>query len=153
MNRSGKKKNRRANQSRQGVASRVRNLVKRAGGQSVAEFAMVLPVFLMLVMGMLDMARAYGALQVVTNAAREGARVGIIPATAPPAVTTFVNNYLTAGGQAGCASAGANWGTAGAAGANTTVQVTCNFQTMTGTIVPGWTGTIALSRTATMRHE
>ncbi len=127
---------------------------KSVKGQGLVEFALLLPVFLMLVMGVIDIARAFSNLQVITNAVREGARLGIIPTSAPAAVTTTVNNYLASGNVANCgAPVMANVGTGGAAGANTTVQVTCNFQTMTGTIVPGWTGTIALSRIATMRHE
>lgn len=128
-------------------------LIRKTSGQSLVEFALLLPVFLMLVMGALDIARAYSVLQIVTNASREGARVGILPTTDPNAVTTAVNNYLASGGQAGCNTAGANWGTTGAAGSNTTVTVTCNFQTLTGTLIPGWTGTIALTRAASMRHE
>ncbi len=126
---------------------------KSIRGQSMVEFALLLPVFLMLVMGVIDIARAYSVLQVVTNAAREGARVAIIPTTAPATVTATVNAYLAAGGQAGCATAGANLGTAGAAGANTTVTVSCNFITLTGTLIPGWAGNFALAQTATMRHE
>lgn len=119
----------------------------------MVEFALLLPVFLMLVMGVIDIARAYSALQVVTNAAREGARTAIIPTTAPAAVTTTVNVYLTAGGQTGCVTAGVNLGTAGNAGDTTTVTVSCNFNTLTGSLIPGWTGTIVLAQTATMRHE
>ena len=120
----------------------------------MVEFALLLPVFLMLVMGVIDIARAYSNLQVITNATREGARLGIIPGSAPAAVTAAVNNYLVTGAVANCgAPALANVGTGGAAGDNTTVAVTCNFQTLTGTLIPVWTGTIALTRTATMRHE
>jgi Flp pilus assembly protein TadG len=122
-------------------------------GQSIVEFALLLPVFLMLVMGVIDIARAYSAYQVVTNSAREGARLGIIPGVAPAAVTTQVTNFLAASGQAGCAIQGTNLGTAGVAGSNTQVAVSCNFTTLTGTLIPGWTGTIVLARTVNMRHE
>lgn len=130
-----------------------RNGGKRIRGQSLVEFALLLPVFLLLVMGVIDFARAYGVLQVVTNAAREGARLGIIPSTAPAAVTTQVDTYLAAGGQTGCATVGANLGTAGSAGDSTTVTVTCNFTPLTGSLIPGWSGTVALAQTSIMRHE
>ncbi len=138
------------------ISSMLRKFIRTSRndyGQSMVEFALLLPVFLMLVMGVIDIARAYSALQVVTNSAREGARLGIIPGTAPAAVTTQVNNFLAAGGQVGCATAGVNLGTGGAAGSNTQVTVSCNFVTLTGTLIPGWTGTIVLAQTATMRHE
>lgn len=119
----------------------------------MVELALILPVLLILVMGIIDMARAYSVLQVVTNAAREGARVAIIPTSTAANVTAAVNNYLVPAGQGGCATAGANWGAAAPAGASTTVTVTCPFNTLTGTLIPGWSGVFNLSQQATMRHE
>jgi len=104
-------------------------------------------------MGILDFARAYNVLQVVTNAAREGARVAIIPTSTNANVTGAVNNYLNTAGLAGCNTAGANWGTAGTAGDQVTVQVTCNFVTLTGALIPFWQGNFNLAQTVTMRHE
>ncbi|MEE9275800.1 MAG: TadE family protein [bacterium] len=125
----------------------------RDRGQAVVEFALLLPVLIVLIMGVIDIARAYNVLQVVTNAAREGARVAILPSSTSTTVTTTVDTYLTAAGQTGCNSSGSNWGTAGAAGDSTTVTVSCTFDTLTGTLIPGWTGSFALAQTATMRHE
>jgi Flp pilus assembly protein TadG len=112
-----------------------------------------MPVLVVLVMGVLDMARAYSVLQVVTNAAREGARVGIIPTTTTLDMTTTVDTFLTAAGQTGCTTTGVNVGDAAAAGASTAVTVSCDFTALTGTLIPGWTGTFPLAQTATMRHE
>jgi Flp pilus assembly protein TadG len=117
------------------------------------EFALLLPVLILLIMGVLDFARAFNVMQVVTNAAREGARSGIIPTNTSGDVTNTVNTYLASAGQAGCNTAGANLGSAGNAGDTVTVTVTCPFQTLTGTLIPGWSGTFNLSQTATMRHE
>ncbi len=41
---------------------------KSIEGQGLVEFALLLPVFLMLVMGVIDIARAFSNLQVITNA-------------------------------------------------------------------------------------
>jgi TadE-like protein len=46
----------------------------RSRGQGLAEFAIVLPLFLMLVFGIIDMGRVIWARDSLTNAAREGAR-------------------------------------------------------------------------------
>jgi hypothetical protein len=43
-------------------------------GQGLAEFAIVLPVFLLVVFGMIDVGRVIWATDDITNAAREGAR-------------------------------------------------------------------------------
>jgi Flp pilus assembly protein TadG len=153
MYRSGHLKDSGAKRPRHGSALWIRNLAKRTAGQSFVEFALILPVFLILVMGILDMARAFSALQMVTNAAREGARVGVMPTSVSSVVIDAVDNYLAAGGQTGCATTGSNWGAAGDTGDSTSVTVSCNFATLTGTIIPVWTGILTLTRTANMRHE
>ena len=57
------------------MASRRRRLGSR--GQSLVEFSLVLPVFLLLVAGMVDFGMGLYSNITVLNAAREGARVGI----------------------------------------------------------------------------
>lgn len=52
--------------------------IKRHRGQSVVEFALVIPILLLLVIGFLDLGRAMYTQSVLANAAREGARVAII---------------------------------------------------------------------------
>lgn len=46
------------------------------GGAAAVEFALVFPVFAALVMGSMDLGYYFFAKQIVTNAAREGARAG-----------------------------------------------------------------------------
>lgn len=50
----------------------------RSRGQALAEFALTLPIFLILVFGMLDVGRAVYTYNTLTNAAREGARFAIV---------------------------------------------------------------------------
>ena len=47
-------------------------------GQSLVEFALVLPLFLLLFFAIVDMGRAVFVYNSVTNAAREGARLAIV---------------------------------------------------------------------------
>jgi Flp pilus assembly protein TadG len=47
-------------------------------GQSLAEFALVLPVFLLIMMGLFDVGRAVFMYNGLTNAVREGARLAIV---------------------------------------------------------------------------
>lgn len=54
----------------------------RSHGQSLAEFALVLPVILLLFMGIVDLGRAVFAYNTLSNAARDGARVAIVDQTA-----------------------------------------------------------------------
>src|SRR5262245_50690073 len=44
-------------------------------GQAMAEIAFVLPLFLLFVFAIIEIGRAWGAKQGLTNAAREGARI------------------------------------------------------------------------------
>jgi Flp pilus assembly protein TadG len=47
-------------------------------GQALVEFALVIPIFLLLLMALFDMGRAVFAFNTLTNAAREGARIAIV---------------------------------------------------------------------------
>jgi TadE-like protein len=71
------------------VLSRLRG--KR--GQSLVETAMVLPVLVLLMLGMVDYGRAYYFQVAVTNAAREGTRTGIVNIYLGPRVPTCVSPY------------------------------------------------------------
>lgn len=52
--------------------------VSDSRGQALVEFALILPVFLLLVVGMLEFARAWNTYQVMVDAAREGARRAVL---------------------------------------------------------------------------
>jgi Flp pilus assembly protein TadG len=51
---------------------------RQTRGQSLAEFAIVLPLLLLLFMGVVDFGRAIYAYNTVSNAARDGARKAIV---------------------------------------------------------------------------
>jgi Flp pilus assembly protein TadG len=51
---------------------------QEAGGQSLVEFALVLPLFLVLVIAITDIGLGVFAYNSITNAAREGARLAIV---------------------------------------------------------------------------
>jgi Flp pilus assembly protein TadG len=58
-------------------------------GQGLVEFALLLPILVLVVFGVLELGRAFFAFIAITNAAREGARVY----TFRPDVTTLANIY------------------------------------------------------------
>jgi len=51
---------------------------RRRGGQSLVEFAVVLPVFLLILAGIFDFGLGLYSQMTVINAAREGARLGVV---------------------------------------------------------------------------
>jgi Flp pilus assembly protein TadG len=55
-----------------------KNLFKDKKGQSVIEFALVLPILLLVLLGIFEFGRIIMAVNVVNQAAREGARVGAV---------------------------------------------------------------------------
>ena len=56
----------------------LRRLRRRDRGQALVEFALVAPILLFLLLGIVDMARAWNSFQVLTDAGREGARRSVV---------------------------------------------------------------------------
>ncbi len=73
-------------------------------GAELVEFALAMPILLVILAGILDMGFLFKNYAIVTNAAREGARMAALPGWDEPAVITRVNTYLTAGGYDGTAT-------------------------------------------------
>jgi Flp pilus assembly protein TadG len=48
------------------------------GGQALVEFALVAPLLLLLILGMVDFARAWSAYEIITYQARQGARMAVV---------------------------------------------------------------------------
>lgn len=65
------------------MMSILRTSARSERGQALVEFAIVLPMLLLLLLGIVDFARAWNVFEVLTDAAREGARVAVVdqPAT------------------------------------------------------------------------
>ena len=68
---------------------------RKRWGVAAVEFAVVVPVFLLLLLGMIEFGRAIMVQQMLTNASREGARLGVLDGTTTAQVRTTVENYLT----------------------------------------------------------
>lgn len=118
------------------------------------EFALVLPLLLVILFGITEFGRAWMTVNLLTSAAREGARLAVVTAPDVPAVTARVN--------AVCASAGVTPTSVTCAGPDVdrrvTVTVQANFQIIPGEILgffggAGLSGTIPLRATSVMRHE
>jgi Flp pilus assembly protein TadG len=72
---------------------------RRQRGDAVIEFAMLAPILLLILFGILEVGRLVDAWIVVENAAREGARVGAETVGATPGIAAqqAALNYLTSG--------------------------------------------------------
>jgi Flp pilus assembly protein TadG len=67
-------------------------------GAAIIETALTLPLLLLVAVGIFEFGRAYQTSQVLTNAAREGARVAVLPNLVAGSVDARVRDYLKMGG-------------------------------------------------------
>ena len=126
--------------------------LKDARGQSMVEFALVLPILLLLVFGVTEFSRAWMTLNVLTAAAREGCRVAVVTAPDTDAVTARVNEV--------CAAARVTPSSVAVAGPDpadidrrVTVTVETDFLVLSAQVLGAFSGTIPLHASAVMRHE
>jgi Flp pilus assembly protein TadG len=80
--------------------AQVRNLIRRFCGDDAAqlvEFALVLPMLLLVVLGIAEFGFIFQRYEVVTNAAREGARMAVLPGYTTADVTARVKVYVSEG--------------------------------------------------------
>lgn len=150
-------------------ASRVGSLRRSSAGQSIAEFALVVPILLLLVFGIVEFGLIVKSWQVVTDAAREGARVavvGLTPGQTADSVdaTAAVRDALDRGGLNGANATvtlealGLTGGAWEGADRGDQARVTINYphdMIMFGPLISSMTGysTIPIRTSITMRKE
>jgi Flp pilus assembly protein TadG len=82
--------------------------IRSERGSAVIETALAIPLLLILGVGIAELGRAYQTSQVLTNAAREGARVAALSNSAANAVDAEVRQYLQTDGLLSDATVGVN---------------------------------------------
>lgn len=122
----------------------------------MVEFAILAPLFVVLLFGVLEFGLAVYNKGVVTNASREGARFGVIYSTPPKTagdITAKVQEYLTKSGFTDTASINVT-GAQGASGSPLSVTVTYpyNFQVLPN-FVCGLAGPLNLTANTVMLME
>jgi Flp pilus assembly protein TadG len=134
-------------------------------GQALAEFALVLPLVLLFIAGVVEMGRAWNLKQAVTDAAREGARYSVVD---DPVVKTMtqvrskIEERLALAGvdssdvvfsSADCAAVADCWRKSEK---EMTVSVSTGFRMGLIGALLGWAGAptvVTISTAATMRNE
>jgi hypothetical protein len=71
---------------------------RRDRGQSLIEFALVLPMLLVLFFGIIEFGNAWRIYQLVTNTAREGAREAVLPSSTTFTVDSIIDERLNGSG-------------------------------------------------------
>ena len=116
-------------------------------GQSLIEFALVIPIFLFLLFGIMEFGRGWETVNVVTSAAREGARVAAVTGPNISSATNAAQRILSAGNisDASISVSGPD------ANREVSVTVTVNYTPMTN-FIPGL-GPFAITRSTSMHWE
>jgi Flp pilus assembly protein TadG len=121
---------------------------------AAVEFAVVAPVFLLLVFGMIEYGRMVMVYQVLTNASREGARVAVLDGATSASVTSTVNTYLSSGTITGATvTVSPNPPSNAAYGDPVTVTVSIPFSQVSWLPSPMYLGGKTLTSSTVMRRE
>lgn len=72
--------------------------LKSERGAELIEFALILPMLLLIMLGIVDFGFMFQRYEVLTNAAREGARVAVLPGYTAAHASARACAYLQAGG-------------------------------------------------------
>jgi len=127
---------------------------RKLRGQSLVEFALVLPILLLTVMGVVEFGRIFMTQQVITNASREGARAAILPGNTEAEVYETVSTYMSSAGLvSGLSLETSNVGENVQPGVQTSVTVRYDLPILSGSIIPGLGETILLENTTVMRDK
>ncbi len=77
-----------------------RNNTRRRAASAV-EFAVVAPVFFLIILGLVEIGRACMAVEQLTEAARRGCRAGVVEGTSSAAIKKAATDYLDGVGISG----------------------------------------------------
>ena len=150
--------------------SRAPSRLRTQRGNALVEFALVLPLLLLIFAGIVDFGFLFQRYEVITNAAREGARIGVLPGYEAADVQERVLDYVQAGLSMSAEDAATAVGTpdvqlvmlatgtgAPFAATQVTVSFTYNYLII-GPIVNlvtggDWTASITINSRSTMRRE
>lgn len=125
------------------------DFITKQTGQALVELALVLPILAVIFFGIIEFGRLWMTMNILTGAAREGVRVAAVTDPDQGLVQNAVENVLTAANITG-----ASISISGPNAANEVmVTVQYNYTVLTGSIVPGLSGTFQFTRTAIMRWE
>ena len=131
-----------------------RSYRKQRRAAAAVEFAIVAPVFFLLVFGMIEYGRMVMVQQVITNASREGARAAVLDGAETTEVVTTVNGYLTSGSISGATTTvSPDPPTDAAFGDPVTVVVSIPFSQVSWLPSPMFLGGQTLRATTVMRRE
>jgi Flp pilus assembly protein TadG len=122
-------------------------------GAAVVEFAVIAPLFFMMVFGIIEFGRALMVQQILTNASREGARRAIVEGATASEVKELVSDYLSNASVSGSTTQ-VSPQSLQAVGMGDKVTVTVSVPYASVAWMPSWfLGNNTLTASTTMRGE
>jgi Flp pilus assembly protein TadG len=119
----------------------------------VLEFAVVVPVLIVLVFGMIEFSRLMMVEQILDNAAREGCRRAVMDTASTSDVNTVVTNYLNNSGISGETISVSPDPSTASVGTAITVTVSIPYTSVSWLPNPMFLGGATLSTSVVMRKE
>ncbi len=139
------------------IISRVLNSKRLARrGAAAVEFALVAPIFFLVIMGIIDFGRMMMVQNIMINAARAGARQAILSGSTTTQVQTTIANCLTPAGISGytySVSPSLSSSPAPGTGTEMTVAVSVPWSNVTWSGFLVWFNGSSISSTVVMTHE
>ena len=129
---------------------------RKRWGAAAVEFAVVAPLFFLLVFGMVEFGRMVMIQQVITNASREGARKAVLDGATASNVKDSVVTYMTNGGVTIATSNVTISPTdpaSAASGSPVTVTVSVPFSQVSWLPSPMFLGSRQMTASTVMRRE
>jgi Flp pilus assembly protein TadG len=141
------------------AAGKAQGLGRR--GASAVEMAFVLPVFVTLILGMIEVGRGIMVAQLLENAAREGARASILDNTTNAQVTSAAQSFMQSAAGVALSDtqvvinvAGSNGAALSTANPGDLITVTVSIPfSKVSWLPPNYLAGMTLSAIAAMRHE
>lgn len=131
-----------------------RSYRKNRRGAAVVEFAIIAPIFILLLFGIIEFGRMVMVQQLLTNASREGARKAILDGATTAEVTMIVQDYLNNSSiQNASVTVAPDPPSDAAFGDPVTVSVSVPFSQVSWLPSPMYLGGTTLSASTVMRRE
>ena len=132
-------------------------MINNEKGVQAVELALLLPIFLGVVFGVVDFGMMMRNQEVLTNASREGARAGIMLRDPRPTeidIINVVNTHFTNAGWDPAQATVTVTGAGGNSGDDLSVAVTYNYTFhILSSVIPSIPDTLPLSSSTTMKLE
>ena len=130
-----------------------RRMTAERRGVATVEFAIVAPLFFLLVLGCIELGRALMVQQILTNASRAGARVAVTLSGTKSAAIAAASDFAQGASVDSVNVDVVPDPSAASAGEMITVTVTVPFEDVTWVPAPWFMGGTTLSATSVMRKE